>query len=32
MRTSNPEAAEFYRHLGYSQDEAISLGKRLIAD
>lgn len=32
VRTSNPEAIEFYRHLGYLQDEAVSLGKRLIAD
>lgn len=32
VRTSNPEAIAFYRHLGYTQDEAVSLGKRLIAD
>jgi ribosomal protein S18 acetylase RimI-like enzyme len=32
VRTSNPEAIDFYRHLGYSQDEVVSLGKRLIAD
>lgn len=32
VRTSNLEAVEFYRHLGYEPDEAISLGKRLIAD
>jgi ribosomal protein S18 acetylase RimI-like enzyme len=32
VRTSNREALEFYRHLGYAQDEAISLGKRLIVD
>jgi ribosomal protein S18 acetylase RimI-like enzyme len=32
VRTSNREALEFYRHLGYAQDESISLGKRLIAD
>jgi ribosomal protein S18 acetylase RimI-like enzyme len=32
VRTSNPEAIEFYRHLGYTQDESVSLGKRLIAD
>jgi ribosomal protein S18 acetylase RimI-like enzyme len=31
-RTSNPEAVAFYRHLGYVQDEAVSLGKRLIVD
>jgi ribosomal protein S18 acetylase RimI-like enzyme len=32
VRTSNPEAVAFYRHLGYMQDEAVSLGKRLIPD
>ena len=32
VRSSNREALEFYRHLGYAQDESISLGKRLIAD
>ena len=32
VRDSNKEAAEFYRRLGYAQDESISLGKRLIAD
>jgi ribosomal protein S18 acetylase RimI-like enzyme len=32
VRTSNPEAVSFYRHLGYVQDEAVSLGKRLIVD
>jgi ribosomal protein S18 acetylase RimI-like enzyme len=32
VRTSNPEVVAFYRHLGYIQDEAVSLGKRLIAD
>ena len=32
VRTSNPEAIAFYRHLGYVQDEAVSLGKRLIPD
>jgi len=32
VRTSNPNAVDFYRHLGYAQDEAISLGKRLIPD
>ena len=32
VRTSNREAFEFYRHLGYVQDEAVSLGKRLIPD
>jgi len=32
VRNSNKDAAEFYRRLGYAQDESISLGKRLIAD
>ena len=32
VRNSNKEAAEFYRRLGYAQDESISLGKRLVAD
>ena len=32
VRTSNPEAVAFYRHLGYVQDDAVSLGKRLIVD
>lgn len=32
VRTSNAQAVEFYRHLGYEVDEAIALGKRLIAD
>ena len=32
VRTSNTEAMAFYRKLGYLQDEAVSLGKRLIPD
>jgi len=32
VRSSNREALDFYRHLGYAQDEAVSLGKRLIRD
>lgn len=32
VRESNREAIEFYRHLGYLQDESVSLGKRLIPD
>jgi ribosomal protein S18 acetylase RimI-like enzyme len=32
VRHSNREAIEFYRHLGYVEDEAVSLGKRLIQD
>ena len=31
-RHSNPDAMEFYRRLGYVQDESVSFGKRLIAD
>jgi ribosomal protein S18 acetylase RimI-like enzyme len=32
VRISNPETVAFYRHLGYVQDQAVSLGKRLIVD
>jgi ribosomal protein S18 acetylase RimI-like enzyme len=32
VRASNPEVVDFYRHLGYTQDEVVSLGKRLIKD
>lgn len=32
VRNSNAEAIGFYRHLGYLQDDSVSLGKRLIAD
>jgi ribosomal protein S18 acetylase RimI-like enzyme len=32
VRESNREAIEFYRHLGYLQDESVSLGKRLVPD
>ena len=32
VRSSNSEAMGFYRHLGYLQDDSVSLGKRLIAD
>jgi hypothetical protein len=32
VRSSNAEVVEFYRKLGYVQDEALSLGKRLIHD
>jgi ribosomal protein S18 acetylase RimI-like enzyme len=32
VRSSNIQVIEFYRRLGYLPDEAISLGKRLIAD
>jgi ribosomal protein S18 acetylase RimI-like enzyme len=32
IRTSNLGALDFYRHLGYGEDDVISLGKRLIPD
>lgn len=32
VRTGNLEVLEFYRKLGYIQDEVVSLGKRLIHD
>lgn len=32
IRTSNESAIAFYRRIGYVQDEAISLGRRLIPD
>lgn len=32
VRSSNSAVLAFYRQLGYAQDEAVSLGKRLIAD
>lgn len=32
VRSSNTEVIEFYRKLGYSQDEVVNLGKRLIHD
>lgn len=32
VRQTNAEALAFYRHLGYVQDESVSLGKRLIPD
>jgi ribosomal protein S18 acetylase RimI-like enzyme len=32
VRISNDEALSFYRGIGYAQDEAVSLGKRLIPD
>jgi ribosomal protein S18 acetylase RimI-like enzyme len=32
VRRSNLEAMDFYRHLGYAEDDSVSLGKRLIAD
>ena len=32
IRTDNQRVAELYRHLGYRDDAALSLGKRLIED
>jgi ribosomal protein S18 acetylase RimI-like enzyme len=32
VRTDNAEVIEFYRKLGYSVDERVSLGRRLIPD
>jgi ribosomal protein S18 acetylase RimI-like enzyme len=32
VRSSNLDALGFYKGIGYLQDEAVSLGKRLIAD
>lgn len=32
VRSANEEVLAFYRKLGYSVDEAVSLGKRLIPD
>jgi ribosomal protein S18 acetylase RimI-like enzyme len=32
VRNANAEAIAFYRHLGYLQDDSVSLGKRLIPD
>lgn len=32
LRSSNTDAVEFYRKLGYTQDEVISFGRRLIPD
>ena len=32
IRTSNYDAIEFYRRLGYSMDDVVSMGKRLVSD
>jgi ribosomal protein S18 acetylase RimI-like enzyme len=32
VRTSNTAARGFYKRMGYSRDEVVNLGKRLIAD
>jgi len=32
VRSDNQSAVDFYRRIGYVQDDVVSLGKRLIAD
>jgi len=32
IRTSNASVIEFYRSIGYAQDDVVSFGRRLIAD
>ena len=32
VRNTNAAALEFYRRIGYAQDDSVSLGKRLIPD
>ena len=32
VRAENVDALQYYRHLGYAEDNAVSLGKRLIED
>ena len=32
IRSSNAEAGAFYRSLGFSMDDVVSMGKRLIPD
>ena len=32
IRTTNAAVIEFYKHIGYAQDDAVSFGRRLIAD
>lgn len=32
VRSDNHSAVDFYRRIGYVQDDVVSLGKRLIAD
>jgi ribosomal protein S18 acetylase RimI-like enzyme len=32
IRSSNANVIAFYQHLGYQQDEVVSMGKRLIPD
>jgi ribosomal protein S18 acetylase RimI-like enzyme len=32
VRSNNESVLAFYRHIGYVQDEVVSLGRRLIPD
>ena len=32
IRTSNPDAAQFYEAIGYTPDDVVSMGRRLIDD
>ncbi|MNJ79173.1 Acetyltransferase YpeA [compost metagenome] len=32
VRSSNTDVIEFYRKLGYAQDDVVTLGRRLISD
>jgi ribosomal protein S18 acetylase RimI-like enzyme len=32
VRSTNAEVLQFYRRIGYAQDDAVPLGKRLISD
>jgi ribosomal protein S18 acetylase RimI-like enzyme len=32
VRTSNPAVIAFYQHLGFTIDDCVSLGKRLVED
>lgn len=32
IRAGNEQVVDFYRHLGYSADETVSMGKRLVED
>ena len=32
VRSTNPAVVEFYEHLGFTRDESVSLGKRLVPD
>ncbi len=32
VRSSNADVVEFYRSIGYSEDDIVSMGKRLVED